>query len=67
MAAGFLKYDGGYFEYPTANSVKNEGDKYAVYDSFGNPIGVHQKDDIAEFTTSTDLMNAMKAKSEKDK
>lgn len=63
MAAGFEKYDGGYFEYPTAKIVKIEGNKYAVYDEHGNPLGAHQKDDIAEFTTSLDVMKAMKEKS----
>ncbi|MCF5715468.1 hypothetical protein ACTACN_17390 [Pseudomonas syringae] len=62
MAAAFMRYDGGYFDYPTANTVKIEGDKYAIYDAYGNAIGAHPKDEIAEFTTSADLMKAMKDK-----
>jgi hypothetical protein len=53
MPAVFRTYDDEYYTYDNAANVKEGGGKYSVYDAYGNVLGAHPTDSIAEFTTSS--------------
>lgn len=52
MSAIFRTYDDEYYTYDNAANVKEGGGKYNVYDAYGNVLGAHPIDNIAEFTTA---------------